>query len=315
MKVYSHRKLLKYIFYLSILGFIQEIISNENIILNSFSNNLESYNKNEIQLSTDENTHDLDIKYNIINFTEKNNEYSLKLNSITSDKELLLYTNLTDGLITFVNVTKRNISKFELFSWDFIQKNKQKGLLFTKNSSTYSGIGFIDFYLVNKGEFHINYETEREKFYNKIIKLNEISESNHYYINFIPKDNNSDLYYFEFYFDPHKKEAKEKVELFYLNELNNTINETLDNLNKKQVKRNRNIKGKIEIFALKCKGPVDTNLTLKYVKNKGNRMLGFIVSTNVFFVALIIISTIFFKNAYFNKNDNENSVSRKEVLI
>ena len=109
---------------------------------------------------------------------------------------------------------------------------------------------------MKKDEFKLNKDTTREIVYYKCsIPLNKSEEKRIVIINIIPSDNNSDLYYLQHSYENNKKQKeKDKIKLYYLNKIDNdTIDGILKNLEKKQMKRDKKINGKIEIISVEYK--------------------------------------------------------------
>ena len=296
----------KYILFI-IIFFVKEINNKENElkninkiynnwIINEYCLNLELYN-NENEY------HNLELKYNLISLENETLNYILDLKNITDedkDKELLLYTNLTNKLIYLLdNNNTQEIPLFYIISNEYIKNNES--LRFQIDANNVIGKGFIDFLFVNKGEFEVNQNIIREEFYSKNITIKKAEFNSHYYINFIPTDNNSDLYYLQFsYNDSISSGDKEKIKLYYLNNINNnTIEGIINDIKHKPMKRDRKINGKIEIFAIEYnKLEKDNALCLKYNKIKGEGILGFILTLSILFFFLIILVSIFLKNIY-----------------
>ncbi len=321
MSYYKNKKIFNYIYFLLIIVYVNGKIYRDNnkliamnlneINLNTDCHSLNSVKSNIINFSLkDYDTTDLDLGNNIINYSDKTNYYFLNLSydSIVG-KELLLYTNLTNDLFFSENNNELKLSTFEKYSNEFILNHEY--LTFIMHPKNGAGQGFIDFFLVNEGEFQVNQNILREKFYNQNITLLNRVNRIQYYINLIPTDNNSDLYYLQFSYSSTDSSEKEKIKLYYINNIsNNTIKDTIDYLKKKQMKRDKKINGKIEILAIEYNDlKEDINLTLKYNRIKGDWIAGFILTLSVLFIILIIIVFIFLKNAYFgnvkNSSDTE----------
>ena len=302
MSISSYKK---YILLIIIL-FVKEINNKENElitfntiynnwIINEYCSNLELYN-NETEY------HNLELKYNLISFENKIVNYKLDLKNITDenkDKELLIYTNLTNKLIYLLDNDTKEVPLFYIISNEYIKNNES--LRFQIDANNETGEGFIDFLFVNKGEFEVNQDIIREKLYVQNITIKKAEFKNHYYINFIPTDNNSDLYYLQFTYNyPISSEDKEKVKLYYLNNINNnTIEGIINDIKHAPMKRDRKINGKIEIFAIEYnKLEKDNELRLNYNKIKGEGILGFILTLSILSFFLIILVVIFLKNLY-----------------
>ena len=334
---YANLKLIKIVYFLPIIVYIKSIISKEIIELNQSINhqpkNYELNYINQTNINRDcnslniiksyilkstinDNYKELELGYNIIDFNEQINNYSLDLTNINkTEKEILLNTNISNGLFFILeNDEEHNVSAFEIFTNDFIMNHDN--ISFKMYRQNISGQGFIDFLLVGKGEYHLNYNVVREEFYEKNIILNKDIFKKQYFINFVPNDNNSELYYLQFNYDASvESDEKEKIKLFYINSVsNNGINGTIENLKKKEMKRDRKINGKIEIFAYEYNDlNNDINLTLHYNRIKGEGIFGFIISMSALFAILLIIVIIYVKNVYFEYNIIKNIHSQETI--
>ena len=236
---------------------------------------------------------------NILNFSNSDS-YNLNLNQLDiTNKDLIIYTNLTEKLFIMDNNKEINItSTFHILRNEFLDNSKI--INFKLISGDELGQGFLDLSLENKDEFQINYII-RENFYDKNIKLKKGEDKNIYYINYIPSDNNSDCYYLQFsYSSSASKHDKENIKLFYLNKFNDkTLEKIIKELKDKEVKRDRSINGKLEIFGIQYKNlKHDVELELEYNRIKGEGSTGIILTLSVLFFILIIVVGIFFKNVY-----------------
>ena len=263
-------------------------------------------NNNRLPLKDNESLQ-LKIGYNLIN-----NSYSsfyLNISDIPNGKDLLLFTNLVNN-ITYCNQSIRegDVTAFDLYTNEEIinnTKNNSQTLKFKLNKNDTHG--FLDFKLVNQDEFEINKNTPRELVYkNYCKKLIKDKTKAKYLINLIPSDNNSDIYYLQYNFSVPKKKVEKKIELYYFNEIkidnntNDTIDEILENVLKKRMRRDRKINGKIEIFSFRYKNLLkDVNLTLSYTRIKGEGTLGFILTLSILSVLLLIALGLFVKNTYY----------------
>lgn len=242
----------------------------------------------------------LNLGENILNFSNSESIYSLSLNqSEKTNKDLIIYTNLTDKLFIMDKDKEINInSTFHILGYDFLVNSEQ--INFKLLSGDHFEQGFLDLRLENKGEFQINHII-RENFYDRKIKLNKNEDKNIYYINYIPSDNNSDCYYLQFSFSSSaSKHDKENIKLFYLNKFKDKrLKKIIEELKNKEVKRDRSINGKLEIFGIQCKNlKHDVELELEYNRIKGEGSTGIILTLSVLFFILIIVVGIFFKNVY-----------------
>jgi hypothetical protein len=227
---------------------------------------------------------------------EENKTYNLNFNNISNlkeelkNKDLLIYTDLYE--------VQNKISQFELID----EKNFSEGIK-TFNATAKKNC-FLDAKLVNKSLYKINKNITREEFYNQTIKMIKFEEKAQYYINIIPTDNNSDLYFFQTNKSSVRDDNKNRFKLYYLNELENkTLEQIISDSISKSMKRERCINGKLEIFGYSYKDlDKDVSISIGYKQIKGTGILGPIISLSVLFVALIIIIAIFIKNTYYNTN-------------
>jgi len=254
--------------------------------------------------NNEENFIQLNYSINKIEYTDEISKYMLDLKEIREDekngKDLLIYTNFTEEAIYYYfdnQNNNENISTFEI-----IENNKihdKDNLTIVINSKKRKGIGFIDFSFENQGLFKVNKNITREDFYKQSVNLEKSKNDSKFYINLIPTDNNSEVYFIQLNFSILKKE-KDKLNLYYLNNVNQkSIKEVISALKNKPLKRDKKINGKIEIFAYNYNDlEEDGTLTLAYNRIKGEGIAGFITSISVLFFILIIIVIIFLKNTY-----------------
>ena len=241
----------------------------------------------------------LQLGENILNFSNFESSYILNLYQLDiTNKDLIIYTNLTEKLFIKDIYKEINItSTFHILGNDFLNNSEINFKLIPGDES---GQGFLDLSLENKDEFQINHII-RENFYDKKIKLKKGEDKNIYYINYIPSDNNSDCYYLQFSFSSSaSKHDKENIKLFYLNKFSDkTLEKIIKELKDKEVKRDRSINGKLEIFGIQYKNlKHDVELELEYNRIKGEGSTGIILTLSVLFFILIIVVGIFFKNVY-----------------
>lgn len=243
----------------------------------------------------------LEFEKNIIDYKTEVSNYIYRLNSYDKmDKDLLIYTNFTEEKIYYYFDGQNNreyLSTFDIVKNEIIKDKVNLSIVI--NSTKANGIGFIEFNYTNKGMFEVNKDITREAFYHQTIKMEKDKSDSKYYINLIPTDNNSDSYFIQLTSSLSKKE-KDKVNLYYLNLVNQeSIEEVIKALKNKPLKRDKKINGKIEIFAYEYSGlEEDGDLTLNYNRIKGEGIIGFITSISVLFFILIIIVIIFLKNTY-----------------
>lgn len=337
MSNFSNKIIIKYIFLFTTIYFVKGKINKENElikvpninegILKYLNVNLEKSEINNQNKITKKKEHcylmndnnklylneekflNLTLGQNLIKLNNSDINLKLDLNYIVvPQKDLLLYTNLTNNLKYNFQNKEENVSKFYLIPYNNLLNNQIIEFKLIANNEPVQG--FLNFKLVNKDEFELNYNTIREIFYdNRSIVLNKKVEERKYFINFIPTDNNSDLYYLQYSFDSSLKgDEKNKVKLYYLNKLDNdTIDGIFEHsLKDKQIKRDRKINGKIEILLVEYKNLNDNNkLKLKYNRIKGEGILGFILTQSILFALLILTIVIFLKNTYYGNSKSD----------
>ena len=218
---------------------------------------------------------------------ETNKEYCLNFTSLIYNpdiEDILLFTDLYD--------VQDEICQ--------IDKTSNKTITFKAKGSK---SGFIDVKIIDKDSFEINKDVIREKFYKGSIEMLKNESGNKFYINYIPSDNNSDLYFFQTNKSSVRDENKDRFKLYYFNDFqsfeNKTLEELYEHIMQNPMKRERYISGKIEIFGYSYSG-LDKDLYIKkgYEQIKGDGIIGPAVSLSVLFAALIIVVAIFIKNTY-----------------
>ena len=219
---------------------------------------------------------------------ETNKEYCLNFTSLYNpDKDILLFTDLYDVQDKICQI-------------DILNKTSNKTITFKAKGSK---SGFIDVKIIDKDSFEINKDVIREKFYKGSIEMLKNESGNKFYINYIPSDNNSDLYFFQTNKSSVRDENKDRFKLYYFNDFqsfkNKTLEELYEHIMQNPMKRERYISGKIEIFGYSYSG-LDKDLYIKkgYEQIKGDGIIGPAVSLSVLFAALIIVVAIFIKNTY-----------------
>ena len=219
---------------------------------------------------------------------ETNKDYCLDFTSLYNpDKDILLFTDLYDV-------------QDEICQIDIFNKTSDKTITFTAKANK---SGFIDVKIIDKDSFEINKDVIREKFYKGSIEMLKNESGNKFYINYIPLDNNSDLYFFQTNKSSVRDENKDRFKLYYFNDFqsfkNKTLEELYEHIMQNPMKRERYISGKIEIFGYSYSG-LDKDLYIKkgYEQIKGDGIIGPAVSLSVLFAALIIVVAIFIKNTY-----------------
>ena len=243
------------------MGLVDELSSNEIIKFDSFGRKSLEVEKNKIY---------------VLNFANLNYE---------EDKnDLLIYTDL--------HTVQDNISQFDIFN-----ETKNKNITFIP-SATKSG--FIDVEKVNKNEYQINKNIIRENFYqgNIFMKTNRVEKQ--FYINIIPTDNNSDLYFFQTNISSVRDDNRDRINLYYFNDFENkNLKEIIDYIKENPMKRERYINGKVEIFGYDYKNlDKDFYISKGYTRIKGKGTLGPILSLSILFAALVVVTAIFIKNTY-----------------
>ena len=242
------------------------------------------------ELKDDDNTKVLDIGYYEVKVT-KDIEFTLNFANITYDEEkqdLLIYTDL--------NNVHENISQFDIFN---ISLYPDKIITFVPSESRSC---FLDIELVKKDEYIVNKNMIRENFYKGVIEMFQNNEETKFYINLIPSDNNSDLYFFQTNKSSVRDDNKDKINLYYFNDFGNKkLSEVISYIKANPLKRERYINGKVEIFGYDYKN-LDKNIKISkgYTQIKGTGIVGPILSLSILFVALIVVTAIFIKNTYFD---------------
>ena len=264
---------------------IENIFSN----INSASDDLikiSNENKNEY---TQDSCKTMKLNRNELDIIETNKEYCLNFTSLYNPdiKDILLFTDLYDV-------------QDEICQIDILNKTSDKTITFKVKGSK---SGFIDVKIIDKDSFEINKDVIREKFYKGSIEMLKNESGSKFYINYIPSDNNSDLYFFQTNKSSVRDENKDRFKLYYFNDFqsfkNKTLEELYEHIMQNPMKRERYISGKIEIFGYSYSG-LDKDLYIKkgYEQIKGDGIIGPAVSLSVLFAALIIVVAIFIKNTY-----------------
>ena len=221
----------------------------------------------------------------------KNVEFTLNFANInynSDEKDLLMYTDL--------NKVNENISQFDIFNETLYKDNIIKFI------PTETKTCFLDIQLVNKGEYIINKNIIRENFYKGVIEMFPNEQKSKFFVNIIPSDNNSDLYYFETNVSSVRDENKDRIHLYYFNDFENKkLGEIISYIQENPMKRERYINGKLEIFGYDYKD-LDKNIkvSIDYKQIKGTGILGPILSLSILFAALVVVTAIFIKNTYFD---------------
>ena len=263
---------------------IENIFSN----INSASDDLIKISNENKNKYTQDSCIPMKLDRNILDNIETNKEYCLNFTSLYNpDKDILLFTDLYDV-------------QDEICQIDILNKTSNKTITFIAKGSK---SGFIDVKIIDKDSFEINKDVIREKFYKGSIEMLKNESGNKFYINYIPSDNNSDLYFFQTNKSSVRDENKDRFKLYYFNDFqsfkNKTLEELYEHIMQNPMKRERYISGKIEIFGYSYSG-LDKDLYIKkgYEQIKGDGIIGPAVSLSVLFAALIIVVAIFIKNTY-----------------
>ena len=244
----------------------------------------------------------LNAENNILNLTIGKNERDFKINeryildfsNITYDntiEDLLIYTNLQD--------IQDNISQIDIF-------NEINKTLYLEKKITFISKGekkgFIDIEKVKKDEYVINKNIIRENFYKGAIRMNKTIEDTKFFVNIIPSDNNSDLYFFQTNRTSVRDDNKNRFKLYYFHDFGSkTLKEVINYIQDHPMKRERYINGKLEIFGYYYKDlDKDIYISKQYKQIKGTGILGPILSLSILSAALIVVVAFFIKNTYFD---------------
>lgn len=245
----------------------------------------------------------LNAENNILNLTIGKNERDFKINeryildfsNITYDntiEDLLIYTNLQD--------IQDNISQIDIFNKVNETFYPEKKITFISKGEKKQG--FIDIEKVNKDEYVINKNIIRENFYKGAIRMNKTIEDTKFFVNIIPSDNNSDLYFFQTNRTSVRDDNKNRFKLYYFHDFGSkTLKEVINYIQDHPMKRERYINGKLEIFGYYYKDlDKDIYISKQYKQIKGTGILGPILSLSILSAALIVVVAFFIKNTYFD---------------
>ena len=265
------------------------ISSNLNFPINNIMDN-QFEDKNKYKLDENENCKIMAIGNNTLEI--KNNvESCLNCTDLClkeNDNDYLIFTDLYDvqNVITQVDVWNESLCGDKLVRFN----------------GTGDKNGSINIKAILKDEFEINKDITREYFYNtSITMLKDISKQK-FFINIIPTDNNSDLYFFQTNRSSIRGENKDRINFIYVNNFS-TFGDDIDalykNITTNFMKRERYINGKIEIFGYLYSGlNQDYDVTISYKQIKGTGIVGPAVSLSVLFAALVVVVAFFIKNTY-----------------
>ena len=245
-------------------------------------------------LNAENNTLNLTIGKNERDF-KINERYILDFSNITYDntiEDLLIYTNLQD--------IQDNISQIDIFNKVNETFYPEKKITFISKGEKKQG--FIDIEKVNKDEYVINKNIIRENFYKGAIRMNKTVEDAKFFVNIIPSDNNSDLYFFQTNRTSVRDDNKDRFKLYYFHDFGSkTLKEVINYIQDHPMKRERYINGKLEIFGYYYKDlDKDIYISKQYKQIKGTGILGPILSLSILSAALIVVVAFFIKNTYFD---------------
>ena len=244
-------------------------------------------------LNAENNTLNLTIGKNERDF-KINERYILDFSNITYDntiEDLLIYTNLQD--------IQDNISQIDIFNEVNETSYPEKKITFISKGEKK---GFIDIEKVKKDEYVINKNIIRENFYKGAIRMNKTIEDAKFFVNIIPSDNNSDLYFFQTNRTSVRDDNKNRFKLYYFHDFGSkTLKEVINYIQDHPMKRERYINGKLEIFGYYYKDlDKDIYISKQYKQIKGTGILGPILSLSILSAALIVVVAFFIKNTYFD---------------
>ena len=244
-------------------------------------------------LNAENNTLNLTIGKNERDF-KINERYILDFSNITYDntiEDLLIYTNLQD--------IQDNISQIDIFNEVNETLYQEKKITFISKGEKK---GFIDIEKVKKDEYVINKNIIRENFYKGAIRMNKTIEDTKFFVNIIPSDNNSDLYFFQTNRTSVRDDNKNRFKLYYFHDFGSkTLKEVINYIQDHPMKRERYINGKLEIFGYYYKDlDKDIYISKQYKQIKGTGILGPILSLSILSAALIVVVAFFIKNTYFD---------------
>lgn len=244
-------------------------------------------------LNAENNTLNLTIGKNERDF-KINERYILDFSNITYDntiEDLLIYTNLQD--------IQDNISQIDIFNEINETSYPEKKITFISKGEKK---GFIDIEKVKKDEYVINKNIIRENFYKGAIRMNKTIEDTKFFVNIIPSDNNSDLYFFQTNRTSVRDDNKNRFKLYYFHDFGSkTLKEVINYIQDHPMKRERYINGKLEIFGYYYKDlDKDIYISKQYKQIKGTGILGPILSLSILSAALIVVVAFFIKNTYFD---------------
>lgn len=276
------------------LSYILNKSKNEEYISSNLNFPINNIMDNQFE---DKNKYKLDENENCIKMAPGNNTLEIK-NNVEScldctnlslkDNDYLIFTDLYDvqNVITQVDVWNESLCGDKLVRFN----------------GTGDKNGSINITAIPKDEFEINKNITREHFYNTSITMLKGISKQKFFINIIPTDNNSDLYFFQTNRSSIRGENKDRINFIYINNFStfgNNITALYKNITTNFMKRERYINGKIEIFGYLYSGlNQDYDVTISYKQIKGTGIVGPAVSLSVLFAALVVVVAFFIKNTY-----------------
>ena len=276
------------------LSYILNKSKNEEYISSNLNFPINNIMDNQFE---DKNKYKLDENENCIKMAPGNNTLEIK-NNVEScldctnlslkDNDYLIFTDLYDvqNVITQVDVWNESLCGDKLVRFN----------------GTGDKNGSINILAILKDEFEINKNITREYFYNTSITMSKDISKQKFFINIIPTDNNSDLYFFQTNRSSIRGENKDRINFIYVNNFSTfgvDIDALYKNITTNFMKRERYINGKIEIFGYLYSGlNQDYDVTISYKQIKGTGIVGPAVSLSVLFAALVVVVAFFIKNTY-----------------
>lgn len=129
-------------------------------------------------------------KRRVFNFKQRKNKFNFLIKSRFNNKLFYTYYKTVINQFSFYNTlifknnrVKKNRKKFYKFFSFLIKKENSKFFLKHYNSNyKYSYFFYKNIYRINKKDFFINYKKISTSFYNKLFKINKISNKNYYFL-------------------------------------------------------------------------------------------------------------------------------------
>ena len=262
----------------------ENIFSNLNFPINNIMEK-QFEDKNKFRLDENENCIEMNFGNNRLEINDSV-DYCLNCTNLYSgNNDLLIFTDLYD--------VQNVITQVDVWNTSFI---------IIKFNGTGNKTGFINIKNISKGLFEINKNTTREYFYNTNIRMFTGKTEQKFYINIIPNDNNSDLYFFQTNKSSVRGDDKERINFYYINDFSkfgDNIEFLYGNATSNLMKRERYINGKIEIFGYAYSGlGTELYISISYKQIKGDGITGPAVSLSVLFAGLVVVVAFFIKNTY-----------------